>query len=203
MLKFDALWHPEVSVEQLARIDIEGRESRKLILGTHTGTHVDAPLHFIENGRSIDEIPLEKLMGKVNIVNFSNLKKDEIITKEMLKSETITKRMIFKFDWGKYWGDKNFYKHYPHFSKEAAEFLISKGIELLGYDTPSPDDSTIKLGSERDSEIHKLFLGKNIVLVEYLANLEKVTDFYGWNICVNPLKIKGGDGSPARVYLFK
>jgi len=59
------------------------------------------------------------------------------------------------------------------------------------------------LGSERDSEIHKLFLGKNIVLVEYLANLEKVTEYYGWNICVNPLKIKGGDGSPARVYLFK
>ena len=61
MLTFHTHWHPKVSIEQMGEIEKEGRESRKIIFGTHTGTHVDAPLHFIKNGNSIDKIPLEKL----------------------------------------------------------------------------------------------------------------------------------------------
>ena len=111
--------------------------------------------------------------------------------------------MLFKFGWGKHWMEERFYQGYPYFTKEAAEFLVSKNIELLSYDTPSPDDSRIKLGSEQDSEIHKIFLKNNIILVEYLANLEKIQEYDDWSISVNPLAIKGVDGSPARVYLFK
>lgn len=203
MLTFNAHWHPSVSVEQLGRIDVEGRESRKIVFGTHTGTHVDAPLHFIKNGRSIDQIPIEKLLGEITILDFSHLGENSVVTKDMLEGKKITTKMLFKFGWGKHWTQKKFYQGYPYFTKEAAEFLISKNVELLSYDTPSPDDSRIKLGTERDSEIHKIFLKNNIILVEYLANLEKIKEYDGWNISVNPLMIKGGDGSPARVYLYK
>lgn len=203
MLTFNAHWHPSVSIEQLGRIDVEGRESRKIVFGTHTGTHVDAPLHFIRNGRSIDQIPIEKMFGEITIIDFSYLDENSAITKDMLEGKKITTKMLFKFGWGKHWTHKKFYQDYPYFTKEAAEFLISKNVELLSYDTPSPDDSRIKLGSERDSEIHKIFLKNNIILVEYLANLDKIQEYEGWNISVNPLMIKGGDGSPARVYLFK
>ena len=203
MLTFNAHWHPSVSIEQLGKIDVEGRESRKIVFGTHTGTHVDAPLHFIKNGQSIDQIPIEKMFGEITIIDFSYLSENSEITKDMLEGKKITAKMLFKFGWGKHWTQKNFYQGYPYFTKEAAEFLVSKNVELLSYDTPSPDDSRIKLGSERDSEIHKIFLKNNIILVEYLANLEKIQEYDGWNISVNPLMIKGGDGSPARVYLFK
>jgi len=203
MLTFDAPWHPQVSIEQLGRIEVEGRESRKIIFGTHAGTHVDAPLHFIKEGKGIDEIPLEKLIGPVTIIDFSNLPENQSITKEMLSSVNITKRMIFKFGWGKYWGDKIFYKNYPYFSVDGAEYLLSKNVELIGYDSPSPDDSRTKLGSEQDSKIHKILLGNDVILVEYLANLDQVLDYDGWNISVMPLKIKNADGSSARVILYK
>ena len=94
MLKFNAHWHPSVSIEQLGRIDVEGRESRKVVLGTHTGTHVDAPLHFIENGKSIDQIPLEKLIGEITILDFSHLDENSAITKGMLEGKKITKKNL-------------------------------------------------------------------------------------------------------------
>lgn len=203
MTTFNAPWHPPVSITQLGRLGIEGRETRKISFGTHTGTHMDAPLHFIKGGKSVDEISLNKLIGSVTIVDYSYLKEGQGITKEMLNKIKVTKNLLFKFGWGKFWGSKKFYMDYPYFTKEAAEFLVSKNVEMIALDTPSPDDSHTKIGSDNDSQIHKIFLKNEILLVEYIANLEKVTDYHGWNIVVCPLKIKGADGSPARVFIYK
>lgn len=203
MITFGAHWHPVVSIKQLGRINMEGRESREITFGTHTGTHVDAPLHFIDNGKSIDKISLDNLIGPIQIIDYSHLKENDAVTKEMLMKINVTERMLFKFGWGKYWNQKKFYHEYPHFTKDAAEFLVSKNVKLLAYDTPSPDDSRTVLGSQNDSEIHKIFLRNSIILVEYLANLNAITNYMDWNIVVAPLKIRGADGSPARVFIYK
>lgn len=208
MTTFNAPWHPTVSVKQLGRHKSEGRETREVSLGTHTGTHVDAPLHFIEGGKSIEELDLDILIGEVTIVDFSHLGENECITKEMLDDFSITKRILFKFSWGKHWNTEKFYQGYPFFSKEAAEYLVSTNVELIGMDTPSPDDSRTKLneeilGREKDSPIHKFFLSNGVVLVEYVANLDKVDNYVGWSIIVMPLRIKGADGSSARVCIFR
>lgn len=203
MITFGAHWHPVVSIKQLGRINVEGRESREVTFGTHTGTHVDAPLHFINSGTSIDQIPLDSLVGPIQIIDYSHLKENDQVTKEMLEKITITEKMLFKFGWGKYWNNKKFYHDYPYFTRDAAEYLISKNVKLLAYDTPSPDNSRTVLGSQNDSEIHKIFLQNSVVLVEYLANLDKITDYIGWTIVVTPLKIRGADGSPARVFIYK
>ena len=68
MITYPTLWHPKVSIQRLGKIEEVGRNTRKIILGTHTGTHIDAPLHFIKDGKSIDKIPLEKIVGNVTIV---------------------------------------------------------------------------------------------------------------------------------------
>lgn len=208
MITFECDWHPRTSIQQLGRLEQEGRESRKLEIGTHTGTHVDAPLHFIANGATIDETKPDILMGKVSIVDFSHLKEDEALTEEMLHGIKVTPRMIFRFGWGKHWGTRKFYHHYPHLSPAAARYLVKKGLKLHGSDIPSPDDSRIKLdsqtkGTDADSPIHKIFLSSGVVLVEYLANLDNVKELTGWHIAALPLKIKGADGAPARVFLFK
>ena len=208
MTTFNAPWHPPVSITQLGRHGFEGRETRKVAFGTHTGTHIDAPLHFINGGKSIEKIPLDKLIGEVTIVDFSHLRDNEAVTKKMLRDITITKRMLFKFGWGKCWNTKKFYQDYPFFSKEAAEYLVSQNVELIAMDTPSPDDSRINLredvlGGDKDSPIHKIFLSNEVTLVEYVANLDKVNDYNGWNIIALPLRIKGADGSPARVCIYK
>jgi len=186
MTTFNAPWHPLVSIKQMGRIGMEGRETRKISFGTHTGTHVDAPLHFIKNGISIDEIPLSKLVGNITMIDLSSLKENTPITKEMLVKLPISKKTLFKFGWGKFWGTNKFYSDYPYFTKEAAEFLVSKNVELIAYDIPSPDNSYAR-----------------IILVEYLANLDKVDLADDWKIVVTPLKIKNADGSPARVFIYK
>ena len=208
MATFSAHWHIPVEITQLGRHSFEGRETRKITFGTHTGTQVDAPLHFIKGGTSIENIPLNKLMGPVSIIDFSHLGSNGIVTREMLESITLKKKIIFKFGWGKYWNTKKLYQDYPFFSKEAAEYLVSIGVEMVAIDTPSPDDSRIRLqgeilGSSQDSPIHKIFLGNGVIIVEYLANLNDVNDYSGWNIIAFPLRIKGADGSPARICIYK
>jgi len=203
MPTFTAPWHPLVHIKQLGRIELEGRETRELCIGTHTGTHMDAPLHFIKNGNTIDRIPLDMLIGPVAIVDFSHLKENHAVTAETLEEAKLAKRTIFKFGWGRHWGSKKFFKDYPYFTADAAEYLLSKKVELIGIDTPSPDDSRIKLGGEVDSPVHKTLLDKDVVLIEYLANLDRVRDCGGWNIIALPLKIKGADASPARVCIYR
>ena len=72
MMTFPTHWHPVVEVTVLGRHGIEGRETRKIVLGTHTGTHADAPRHFIPNGGTIDEIPLEILIGPASVADFTD-----------------------------------------------------------------------------------------------------------------------------------
>jgi arylformamidase len=201
MITYPTPWHPKVSVERLGKIEDVGRNTRKISLGTHTGTHIDAPLHFIKNGKSIEKIPLDKIMGKVTIVDFSHFKKNHAIEKENLEKIKITKRMIFRFGWEKYWNKMEFYENHPFFTEDAANFLVSQGVELLGYDTPSPDSS--KPTNDIDSPIHKILLGNEIILLEYLANLNNLDNLENWNIVVAPMKIEGSDGSPARVFVFQ
>lgn len=95
-----------------------------------------------------------------------------------------------------------FYDKYPFFTKEAAEYMVSQGVELVGHDTPSPDASYITSGEE-DSPVHKIFLKNNVILVEYIANMETIPDYDNWKIVVSPLRLKGADGSPARVFIYK
>ena len=71
MMTFPTHWHPVVEITILGRHGVEGRETRKLVLGTHVGTHADAPLHFIPQGKGIDQVPLDVLVGPARVLNFT------------------------------------------------------------------------------------------------------------------------------------
>ena len=208
MTTFSSHWHPLVSVNKVGRLNFEGRCTSKISLGSHTGTHIDAPAHFIENGETVENLSLSKLFGKVSIIDFSYLKENEIVTRKMLECFSLCRKVLFNFGWGRFWNTNKFYKAYPFFSKDAAEYLVELKLDLIGMDTPSPDDSRIVLsgdilGSTLDSPIHKIFLKSNIVLLEYVANLDQISNYEGWNIVALPLKVSGADGSPARAFIYK
>lgn len=205
---FNAPWHPKVSIIQIGRIECQGRETRQICLGTHSGTHLDAPLHFISGGKSVDKLSLSCLIGDVSIADFSKIPENGAITVDMLERIPITKRMIFRFGWGKYWKTSRFFSGYPFFCKDAAEYLVSKKVEVIGMDTPSPDDSRIRISDPglenyKDSPIHKLWLRHGIIIIEYLANLNNVEQLDGWTLAALPLKIKGADGAPLRVCIYR
>lgn len=205
MITFGADWHPKVAVTQMGRHETVGRETRCLTLGSHTGTHIDAPLHFQPSGCSIDAVPLDTLVGPVTILDFSHLSPRAVVEASDLP-EVIPARVVFRFGWGVHWNTPQFYEDYPSISGDAADALVAAGVKLVGMDTPSPDASGLTaglLGTPSDSPIHKSFLRRGVILAEYLANLEHLETLEGWSIIALPLRLKGGDGAPARICLAR
>jgi len=200
MMTFPTPWHPVVEITILGRHGIEGRETRKIVLGTHIGTHADAPRHFIPNGQTIDEIPLDVLIGPATVVDFTGcqpLQPIDIADLEQKLHGKIPARLILRTGWSEYFGNLKFYNEYPFLSENAAQWLVEKGVRLIAMDTPSPDNPAHSRGTPKDSPNHKVLLGAEVVLVEYLANLKSLTA-PEVELIVLPLKLKGCDGSPAR-----
>jgi arylformamidase len=202
MMKFNTDWHITAEIREIGTLSAVGRNTSEIRIGSHSGTHIDAASHFIDRGETIENIPLSKLIGPVQIFDFSLLPPDYSLKIHDINKLELSERVIFNFNWSKYWETDRFYRSYPHFSKEAAQYMVNAGVKVLGMDTPSPDDSKIRLLSENDSVIHKLFLSQGVTLIEYLTSLEKLDGGVKWNLCAMPLPISGGDGSPARVCAF-
>jgi len=205
MTTFHTDLHSAVRIEQLGSIEEHGRDTRRITVGTHTGTHMDAPLHFIRGGESVENFSLHSLLGPVELIDLSHLSKNDPVSVSMLEREEIGQRTIFKFGWEDRWGNPDdFYNDYPYLTVDAAEYLVDQGIELLGFDTPSPDSSSRPLdGGPNDSPVHKIFLRNNVILLEYLANLDRLDFEESWSVAALPMKIRGADGAPARVVAWK
>ncbi len=202
MPKFFADWHVSAKLETLGKISEVGRKTSVISFGSHTGTHMDAASHFIEGGQTINQIPLEKLIGTVKIIDFSHLPFRHCIVANDLNGIEFSPRMIFCFNWARFWKTNQFYKDYPYWSKAAAQVLIDNGVNVMGMDTPSPDNSSTPMHSIDDSQIHKMLLGAGVTLIEYLANLDTVDKNKVWTLCALPLPFEEGDGSPVRACLF-
>jgi len=200
MMTFPTHWHPVVEITILGRHGIEGRETRKVVLGTHIGTHADAPRHFIPNGGTIDEVPLDVLIGQATVADFTGcppLQEIDVADLKKRLADKVPKRLILRTGWSEYFGNMKFYNEYPFLSENAARWLVDNGVRLIAMDTPSPDNPAHSRGTAKDSPNHKVLLGAGVVLVEYLANLKALTASEV-ELIVMPLKLKGCDGAPAR-----
>ena len=192
--------HPIVEITTLGRHGIENRETRKVLLGTHTGTHCDAPCHFVPGGRTVDELSLDTLVGPAFVVDFSNsqLRQEiDVADFERQLGDRRPERLVIRFDWSIHWGKMEYYADHPFISRAAAQWLVDRGVRLLAMDTPQPDNPAHGRGSELDSPNHKVLLGNGVILVEYLCNLKELRQ-REIELIVLPLKILGGDGSPVR-----
>lgn len=200
MTTFPSHWHPVVEVSILGRHGIENRETRKVVLGTHTGTHLDAPRHFIPGGETADMLSLDTLIGPAFVLDFSNSHPLQELDMKDFKRQLGSRRperLIMRFDWSDHWGKMKFYTDHPFISQDAAQWLVDRGVRLLAMDTPQPDNPAHGSGNEPDSPNHKILLGKGVILVEYLCNLKELRQL-DIELIVLPLKILDGDGSPVR-----
>ena len=128
----------------MGRVEREGRETRRIVLGTHTGTHCDAPRHFIAGKRGVDDLPLDVLIGPARVVDFSRSRPLEQIAVSDLERElgdSCPARVVMRFDWSAHWGKQDYYTHHPSISEESARWFVERGVRLLGMDTPSPGSS--------------------------------------------------------------
>lgn len=193
-------WHEKVHIEQMGKIDQVGRNTSKIVLGSHTATHMDAPKHFFDEGKGIESINLDICLGPVTCVDFQYISTGNIVKLDDIKKIPITERMLFVFGWHKKWKTLEYYVDFPFFSKDAIQYLLDKGIRLIAMDTPSPDSGN-GISQFDDSPNHKLLLSANVIIVEYLTNTNKIDFTKHYEIIALPLKVFGADGAPARVIL--
>jgi acyl-CoA synthetase (AMP-forming)/AMP-acid ligase II/kynurenine formamidase len=202
MLTFPGLNHPRTEVTQLARHGVEGRATRRLVLGTHTGTHLDAPLHFIEGGGSIDQVPLSTLVGPAVVADLGPAGPLEEISLARLQAAVGGRlahpRVLLRFGWSQRFGRMDFYTESPFLAREACAWLVEQGAALVGMDVASPDDPRLGYGSAEDSPNHHILLGAGVILLEYLNNLEQLSAPEVF-LAALPLRVRGADGAPARV----
>jgi arylformamidase len=202
MQTFPTHWHPFVEITQLGRHGLENRETRKLVLGTHTGTHIDAPRHFIPGGDTVDQIPLEQLVGPASVLDLTAFAEGMEVGAEDLAfvlGERPVTRVLMRFDWDKKLGTMAYYNESPFLTEEAAQWLVDKGCRLLGMDTAMPDNPINGRNGPKDSPNHKIFLENGVILLEYLINLKALSQPVV-ELIVAPLKILAGDGAPVRAF---
>jgi kynurenine formamidase len=165
----------------------------RLAITVHSGTHMDAPFHFFDQGTTIDCIPLSQCIGRTLLVKLGRLEpRQEIDLSEVTGLEEKLrniKKIVLSTGWASAWGRPEYFSDHPRISGKSAAFLVSCGVELVGVDSPSVDRPPFPA--------HVELLGNGVVIVENLTNLGAIPDDE-FDLTVLPLKLVGRDGSPVR-----
>lgn len=189
---------PGVAVKHFSSIkNGDSANNSEICCGTHTGTHIDAPRHFIENGIGIDGINPDLLIGPCRVVEVNSGIKT--ISKDFLEPLNITKgeRLLFKTKNSLWINDKdrNFHEDYVYVAAAGAKYLVEKGVILVGVDYLSVE------GYHIGHDTHMALLGAGIVVIESLNLFNAQPGKY--RLIALPIKIKNSDGAPCRVLLEK
>ncbi len=179
-------------------VEHDGYNMELLFLSSHTGTHLDAPYHFVKNGLKIDQISLDRLIGKAILIKLKKLKNSSITKSDIILFEKKNGKIpncssiFFYTEWQKNFNNNNYFTENPGLDTSAAKYLVSKKINLIGIDSPSID-----LGIDASFAVHRILSKNNILIVENLTNLNKIiTKEFIFTIL--PLKLKNATGSPVR-----
>lgn len=190
-------WDPKISIVPHNSVTSIGYNITAISMSTHQGTHLDAPYHFYDNGKTIDQMTLDQFIGKASLVDLAPggaLQPSTPLTVEMFEphKDKFTKgaKVIYRTGWDRMFGKPEYFSAFPTLTLKAAQWMADRGIGLIGMDTPTPSTSW--------KECHLILLGKGVemVIVEGLTRLDQLPPeftFIGF-----PLNIKGRDGSPIR-----
>lgn len=176
-------------------IENSGFAEKKMTLYSHTGTHMDAPAHIVGGGKTLDRLPVSHFVGPGTLADLRNLGKPVIGIEDLKPYEANIERsefLLLHTGWDRLWGKDAYFRGYPVLSVQAAEWIARFGLKGVGVDMISVDE----VGTS-DFPIHKIFLGRDMVIVENLTNLAALPhgDFI---FSCFPLKIEEADGSPVR-----
>ncbi len=186
---------PEIQLERIMSLE-QGDIANvtRLCCSTHIGTHIDPPSHFIAGARSVDQLPLEILLGTARVVDVGDVTVIDATVLNRCHLEGAT-RVLFKTRNSSFWPEsKVFHEDFVYIAPDAARLLVERGVQLVGIDYLSVERFNFD-----EPTTHLVLLAANVVIVEGLALGDVPPGDYEL-VCL-PLKIKDGDGSPARVVL--
>jgi arylformamidase len=187
--------NPPVRIERVLDMDAgDGANVSVLSLGAHTGTHMDAPIHFLPQGAGIDALPLSTTLGPARVIEITD---EESIKRQELERHAIQRgeRILFKTgNSARCWQSDAFVEDFVYITAEAARYLADVGVRTVGVDYLSVG------GFAQDGEAtHRALLSAEVCIIEGL-NLSQVKPGSYELVCL-PLRIRGADGAPARAVL--
>lgn len=188
---------PDVEVTGALEIARDGVAVTALHLGSHTGTHVDAPSHTIAGGRTMADVAVDELVGDALVVHVPDLGDEAVIGPADLGDlpDRVPHIVLISTGWERHFGTDRALRH-PAVSESAARLLLDRGMRVLGVDTLSPDPTG---AGSTDFPVHAAVLGADGLIVENLAGLEALEPLV--RVGVFPLRLEG-DGAPCRAVAF-
>jgi kynurenine formamidase len=181
---------PPAHLKQTVFIEKDGNNDHTLTTAMHVGTHMDAPLHMLADGKTIDALELEQFFGNGILIDARGKKE---ISADLLEGLSIKEDSIILIFTG--FGDKfreeNYFINYPEITEDFVQKMIALKVKMVGMDISSPEHNP-------PWKIHKQLLSNNILILENLTNLEQLLDVENFEMIALPAKLKS-DASPVRV----
>jgi arylformamidase len=191
-LKKGMLVYPGDIIPSFTQVDHGRYLISDLHISTHTGTHIDAPAHYLKSGDTIDSIPLRNLIGRCHVIDVRETGSTTITAADLEGKLRGVKRLLLKTGFS---GKDTFTEEYPCLAYDAACSITDNGIECIGIDSPSIESY------DCDGSVHRRLLGNGCLIIELLDLSDVPEDDY--EMVALPLRLAGLDGSPARVVLMK
>ena len=187
--------NPEFELQPIKRIADGGSSNiSRLVMGTHTATHVDAPRHFFDDGPGVDALPLDLLIGRSRVIDLPHRGG---ITEEHLAAAGLREdlRVLLRTPNSALWNSSDgFHQDYTYLTEAGARYLVDQGVKVVGVDYLS-----VEQFHKAGAPAHHALLGNGVVVIEGL-NLSEA-DAGQYEMYCLPLRIEGADGAPARVVL--
>jgi len=185
---------PQPSFIEWSKFEIHGYSSEVMFLSTHTGTHIDAPSHFIPDSRTIDKIKVSRFVSRSILIKIPKKADQQITLNDIINCKiNANDTVVFATGWEKRFKNYNYMINNPGLSLDAAEYLVSNRVNAVAIDGPSIDR-----GVDNNFNIHSALLSNDIPIIENLCNLEQLSSVKSFTLIVNPLKLVGASGSPVR-----
>lgn len=199
---FHSRIYPEPALTRLSTLEKDGVNVTHASFAVHTGTHVDAPSHFLADGATITDLPVEQFVGNGLLISVDRGAREEIplndVAAELEKAgpETI---VLLRTGWDRRFDDAEDYRQYPYLSHGLAAALVDRGVRMIALDTPSPD---MPEGGRPDGfnwPIHRMLMSGGVLIAEQLQRLDQLVGVEDFVVRALPMALAGSDGAPARI----
>jgi arylformamidase len=186
--------NPEFELQPVKRIADGGSSNvSRLVMGTHTGTHVDAPRHFFDDGGGVDALPVDLLIGRTRVIDIGQrggIGQQELAAAGLREDL----RVLLRTPNSALWNGGGFRQDYTHLTEAGARYLVDQGVKVVGIDYLS-----VEQFKKPGAPAHRALLAGGVVIIEGLNLADAEPGMYEM-YCL-PLRISGADGAPARVIL--
>lgn len=176
----------KLTITQGSTINQTGFNEKIISFPSHISTHIDAPIHMVSSGKTLTDYPIDTFIGEAILLDVRGQMEVNDDVKDVRKNDIV----FFFTGYNQHIYESEYYENNPILGEKTAQRLIEKKIKIIGIDSFTPDNSPYR--------IHKMFLKNDILIVENLTHLEKITK-KRFRCYIFPLKIQDADGAPCRV----